>query len=245
MTATLAALFTPRYIDRDGSRRYAWGEWSPKLGGPRFDLTNLGGDDGHLTLIVGLVLCTFYVKIPVRHNWEMWEEAIGFYFSEDALVLEWPWKVKIGKRVRKNIFLYYPWSLDFYKRWEAVIDGDFNKAGQYDRNARHWVELPRRLGHGKIGTKAVYDYTYTLKSGEIQRRKATVYVDRMEWRRRWLPFLPLFNLVRDCIAVSFDGEVGERSGSWKGGCTGCGYELQVGESVEACLRRMERERIFK
>jgi hypothetical protein len=244
LSKDLSELLKPRFIRDDGSRRYTWGEWSPAWGYPSLHLTNLGNDDDCLTLIIGIFFCTFYIKIDVPHKWEMWENAIGFYFSEEALVLEWPWGGRQKHGVKK--FLYYPWSLDFYKRWEAIVDGGWSdKLGGWDPNERHWVELPRRLGHGKIGTKAVYDFKYVLKSGEVQERKATVYVDRMEWRRRWLRWTPLFNLVRDCINVSFDGEVGERTGSWKGGCTGCGYELKPGESIGDCLARMERERKFK
>ena len=47
------------------------------------------------------------------------------------------------------------------------------------------------------------------------------------------------------IDVQFDGEVGERSGSWKGGTVGCGYDKLPHESIEQCLRRMEKEREFK
>ena len=46
------------------------------------------------------------------------------------------------------------------------------------------------------------------------------------------------------IGVSFDGEVGEETGSWKGGCVGCGYEMLPGEVPLDTLRRMERDRKF-
>jgi len=44
--------------------------------------------------------------------------------------------------------------------------------------------------------------------------------------------------------VKFSDEVGERTGSWKGGVIGTGSEMRPGESPEQCLRRMERERKF-
>lgn len=47
-----------------------------------------------------------------------------------------------------------------------------------------------------------------------------------------------------CIDVQFDGEVGERSGSWKGGTVGCSYDKLPTEGIEQCLRRMEKEREF-
>lgn len=85
-----------------------------------------------------------------------------------------------------------------------------------------------------------HPYTYTLKRGEVQKRNATIYVERMIHRYKWTPI----RRVREYIDVRFDGEVGERSGSWKGGCTGCSYSLNPGETPLECLRRMERERKF-
>jgi hypothetical protein len=58
---------------------------------------------------------------------------------------------------------------------------------------------------------------------------------------RWLPFP---RRIYQGISVEFDGEVGERTGSWKGGTIGCGYELRPNESPYACLERMMRERKF-
>jgi hypothetical protein len=83
-----------------------------------------------------------------------------------------------------------------------------------------------------------------LKSGEVQHRTATVFIERMEWRPRIMRWQSLIRKVRTSIDVRFSDEVGERSGEWKGGCTGCGYELLPGENMEQCLRRMECERIF-
>ena len=89
-----------------------------------------------------------------------------------------------------------------------------------------------------------YPYIYILESGEVQERLATVKVKEMEWRRRWLPFTSLFNQVIRSIDVNFNKEVGERTGSWKGGTVGCGYELKKGETPYDCLKRMEKERKF-
>jgi len=54
----------------------------------------------------------------------------------------------------------------------------------------------------------------------------------------------LFALKKQSIDVSFSGEVGERSGSWKGGTIACGYTMLPDESAENTLRRMERDRKF-
>ena len=86
-----------------------------------------------------------------------------------------------------------------------------------------------------------YDYEYTLKSGVVQHVEATIRTEEMEWRRWWLPWRKIWHGIH----VEFDDEVGERAGSWKGGTTGCGYELLDGETPLKCLRRMEREREFR
>jgi hypothetical protein len=44
--------------------------------------------------------------------------------------------------------------------------------------------------------------------------------------------------------IEFNDEVGERTGSWKGGTLGCGYNLLPNETPLECLRRMEKERKF-
>lgn len=90
----------------------------------------------------------------------------------------------------------------------------------------------------------VFPYTYTLKSGEVQVRTAMVFVSRMTWRPLCLQWTSLFEKERTTIDVTFSDEVGERTGSWKGGTTGCSYELRPGETPEECLRRMEKERKF-
>lgn len=55
----------------------------------------------------------------------------------------------------------------------------------------------------------------------------------------------LFSKIRTDIDVEFDKEVGERTGSWKGGVLGCGWGLLPGETPYECLKRMERERLFR
>jgi len=87
-------------------------------------------------------------------------------------------------------------------------------------------------------------YRYVLKSGEVQERIATVFVSQMEWRPRCLKWTRLFAKIRTTIDITFNDEVGERTGSWKGGTTGCSWELRPNESPKEALRRMERERVF-
>lgn len=92
--------------------------------------------------------------------------------------------------------------------------------------------------------KFTYTYHYMLSSGEIQTREATVYVERRAWRPKCLKWTSLFEKVRTVIDIAFSDEVGERTGSWKGGTIGCSWELLSGETPEQALRRMEAVRKF-
>jgi len=91
----------------------------------------------------------------------------------------------------------------------------------------------------------VHLYRYLMRDGSIQERMATIYAERRTWTRKGLPaWLPGCRMSRTSIEVTFSDGVGERVNSWKGGCIGCAYDLKPGETMEACLRRMERERVF-
>jgi len=105
------------------------------------------------------------------------------------------------------------------------------------------VKMPwqwRHREHRILSEPESYPYTYTLCSGEVQKCIATIKAESRLWTRPWLPFKRL----SQSIDVEFSSEVGERSGSWKGGCTGCGYKMLPGEVPVDTLRRMERERKF-
>ena len=154
----------------------------------------------------------------------------GFTFSDRTLHLNWGHKTKI---------VYMPWMFD-HCRVEAMLrDGSFIP---YEWWTRHG-ETPEPADI----YRETFPYTYTLRSGEVQRRLATVTVERRSWCWHSRPFkwLRWPSMVRTSIDVAFDDEVGEGTGSWKGGCVGCGYDLQPGETPEQCLRRMEAERKFE
>lgn len=148
----------------------------------------------------------------------------GKYTNE--LWLMWGWK-------RKHISL--PWALNWYRTSLLLRNG--NWATKRRGGFKHFYgdDLPYQ---------ETFPYKYTLKSGEVQEVSATIKVEEREWRRNWLMFLPLFNLEKKTIEVKFDDEIGEETGSWKGGVTGCSYEMLPFETPKETLKRMEKERKF-
>jgi hypothetical protein len=89
-----------------------------------------------------------------------------------------------------------------------------------------------------------FDYTYVQRNGDVQKRTATVSVQRMFHRRQWLRWLSLGEKKWQYIDFTFDNEVGSETGSWKGGVLGSSETMLPGETVEETLRRMERTRRF-
>lgn len=100
----------------------------------------------------------------------------------------------------------------------------------------HW----KHREHLILSEPETHPYHYCLKNWTIQERTATIQVESMLWTRYWLPW----RMYRRSIDVKFNDEVGERTGSWKGGTIGCGYDLRADEAPLECLRRMEKERKF-
>lgn len=144
----------------------------------------------------------------------------------------------------KSKYIKMPWNLEWYRTsyleswgvnqpmiWLTEKKGDRKDYWDSEKwKDKFWNET--------------HPYTYVLESGEVQNRLANIKVKEMEWRRRWLMWTTLFNRVIRSIDVEFNGEVGERTGSWKGGTIGCGYEIRPNESPYQCLKRMEQERKF-
>lgn len=190
---------------------------------------------GRWTLHIHLGWPNIFVRLPWLRSRTMPVDGMldswGFSFTAfdggfpDAVHLNWGHRTKI---------LRMPWA------WEHHLTEVQRADGSWAPRRSVWCD-----GDDEDGRHiAAFPYIYALKSGEVQRRTATVYVHRIEWRWRWFQRLPWPRLKRQSIDVRFDDEVGERAGSWKGGCIGCSYEMLPGETVEQTLRRMERERKF-
>ena len=133
---------------------------------------------------------------------------------------------KIGRKVYRISDNYY----DSY----VMIDGSIKK----EYNKSFWEKK-----WDNILLKQIFDYTYILKNGNVQKRKATVKVKELEWRRYFLIWFKWKAKVNKCIDIEFDNEVGEKSGSWKGGVIGTSYHfLNDSETIEECFRRFEKNK---
>lgn len=178
----------------------------------------------------------FNIELP--SDWH--EERLGWIrvgagLSRFGLAFPWRWVVPDNYQCSgpQYGFLFSHDSLHLH--W-----GKSN--GKRDDPAK-FIQMPwgwRFKEHIILSEKETHDYTYTLNSGEVQKRKATICKESRLWQRPWTPW----KLYKEAIDVEFNGEVGERTGTWKGGTIGCGYELHQGETTLQCLRRMEAEREF-
>lgn len=229
----LLRLFGARWRDGARSFRMSWGEIS--FGRPGWALgLNLFGDPSHFSLHIHVWrIVNAYIRLPflrrfAREPEEMMETWGASYEAEmGTLVLRWgakykhvnmPWRnwVHIAHEVRRADGSWVP----FVGSWE----GDKQPDGRATES---------------------HPYRYLLTSGEKQEVTATIHVERRSWRLKWLRWTSRFQRVSHSIDVQFSGEVGERSGSWKGGTIGCGYGLRENETPRECLRRMEQERRFR
>jgi len=236
-------------------------EWL--FGKARFHI-GFGIDDYDLTIAFCVPLMSLYLSIESRKWLRRWQPMECSKYLGDPILL--PTRRECSVSIHDGTVWFHPWiDPNEWRRsdpwWRRGVNWCFNP---FDwRHIRHSVQCadwsrgtaPYTYWVPFVGTweqekqpdgreLMVYPYRYVLKDGTVQDRTATIYVSQMEWRPRCLQWTSLFAKVRTTIDITFDDEVGERTGSWKGGTTGCSYELRPGETPLECLRRMEKERIF-
>lgn len=219
------------YLNRRSEYK-RWISFYPRFDGIRFQIGVGSYFDSRIQISLCLGWGVLYINLPIftKNTDECDPPQYGFYYHSRAF-----W-INKGKKVKK---ISMPYELIWVRTSSLRKDGTWEhemKGGE----RKHFYEDKWK----KILWSETYPYVYTLKRGKIQYRKATVKVEEREWRWRWFQWTTLFSLKRRTIAVDFNDEVGERTGSWKGGCTGCGYNMNDGELPEQTLRRMEKERKF-
>lgn len=193
-----------------------------------------------------------------------WREVAGLYIGLRGLqfTVEFPstWHEHRKGTVWVSLGVLYghcsfPWPWAYKDHWQCsgpVFGFQFhadmlwikygNPTGSRDSPCLTiWMPWTwKHIRHSVLGEKETHPYVYVLKSGATQWRAATIRPEQREWRRWWLPM----RRVSTYIDVEFNAEVGERTGSWKGGVTGCSYEMQPGETPAETLYRMQQERAF-
>lgn len=227
-----------RFIDNNFKTwRFTWGEISFGTLGLALDYTAGVQFDQRPHIQIRLPLIQAFLYIPVNHFYDgniFQRPSWGFYYNEKALVL------KFGQWSK---YIHMPWSWEHYRHDVLMADGRWKRVAknyylgeQFNPDAQpyNWTDKWQEK----------HEYHYCLKNWTVQECMATIGVEEREWRWRWLMWLPFPRKINRTIDISFSDEVGERSGSWKGGTLGCGYELNNDETPLECLRRMERERKF-
>lgn len=214
---------------RDGPRQYRmrWGELSLFKRGVAFELCLF---EDHYSLHVHVLWVSAFITLGFLRRWhrephEMMESWGISLSPEMGLHLRWGSRTKI---------VYMPW-----RDWVQTAHEVRRKDGSWVPFVGSW-QKDREPDGRELET---YPYRYVLRSGEVQQREATIYVERRTRKLKWLRWL-MWGRTTYAIDVHFSDEVGERTGSWKGGCIGCGYELRPNETPRECLLRMERERKF-
>lgn len=226
-------------------------EWH--LWGSYFGLAMVIGDDD-VTISLGIPPVSLYLNLDTRFPFiaPILPRRKSDYYPDLDLIDE----REIGIRVHSGVVWINLWSRknEFRSRDPWWIRGMNFSINPFEWTfVRHEVLAADgwKLRSNNVMDKSGpamqtenFSYRYVLKNGQVQNRTATVGIERRAWRPRCLKWTSLFEKVSTVIDVRFSDEVGERTGSWKGGCIGCGYDLLPGESAEQCLRRMEKERKF-
>lgn len=87
-------------------------------------------------------------------------------------------------------------------------------------------------------------YRYTLKSGRVQERTARLSISERGYCPWFLAWTDLPLIKYTSLDIDFSDEVGDQTGTWKGGVTGTSETMRRGETVYATFRRFERDRKF-
>ena len=228
-------------INKD-SIDFKWGYFAPR---PSFQVQLHRGTyfNQRYAITLALGYGVLHVKLPFKtklregcdmpqygiaiHNDTFWVYKGGFYDES------------IGQVQDRNSS--WAWYLPFFS---YEFDGHW-----VQDKKRQWVLMGNRHNDGPEAWKfrevdaytETHHYQYTLQSGKVQERTATCSIEKRKWHRKWFPFLTRTSQIID---IEFSDEVGESSGSWKGGTIGCSYEMMPADTIESCLRRMEKERKF-
>lgn len=217
--------------------RFTWGEIN--LFSKDFGATWRVRQHERSVLNLSFVLASVYVYTPsfgVKSAPFGESPAYGFYLYPSLF----KWQDTVFEWNKKGFRWYMPWTYDWYST--ELLDWNQNVIVKEIKDKRNWEEYYKASNDyaEKNGTR--HPYTYILKNGKKQETTALIKgIERRTWRMRALPFI---KHSQTTIGISFENEIGERAGSWKGGVIGTSEIMLPNETPEQTLRRMERDRKF-
>ena len=166
------------------------------------------------------------------------------FFKSDSFWIGW------GTKLKK---FDLPWAYEWMRTSRAIKmteDGRdvaewlTEKSKRYPKvtleetiSKNHWDEPYTSMLY-----KERHEYTYTFKDGSVQKVMCTVRISEREWRQHWLRWTSWRTKTRRTIDVDFDTEVGEETGSWKGGVMGTGNTMKPGQTIFEALQHMMKTR---
>lgn len=234
----------PRWMKLLGVRRinkksidFKWGYFAPRPG-LKFILHRGGYFDQRWGVTLSFIYGVFHFYLPFKtklsEGCDPPQYGIGVHSNTLWLYTGGEYDESIGQCTGKR---WMTWDLPFFS---YVFRGHWIK----DKSL-NWTLVDGGVGSYEFrrsgGYVETHPYRYTLRNGTVQERTATCTIEKREWHRKWFPFLKKRSEVID---IEFSDEVGERTGSWKGGTIGCSHELKPNETILESLRRMEAERKF-
>lgn len=227
------------YGGRDRSYKFSWGEialWTKNLG--------IHWSGGEYCYEPKLVIQAYFINAYIP-TWSFGvkpgefgvpETRFGFYLYSS--LHNWNSTVFFFGKWSKHVDM--PWTYE----WERteLLDWNMQTVCEEVVGKRDWDKWYKETEAWVKDNAKTFDYTYVLKNGTVQNRKATCHIERRTWKIRWAPWV---KNIRTTLEVAFNDEVGERTGTWKGGTIGTSCELLPNETPEQALRRMEKEEKFE
>lgn len=228
-----------KFKQKDGnSYEFKWGTFTPNWG-LVFELIEFSKrkeSENHSWYLAFLfIFGKFWIPLPkwlpkrqfsemgqtdIRH----WGFATGAGMGGHNIVFRWN---KIYKPIE------FPWALTHVRTEHLMLDGSWQTEPKWDS-----VNPTREDFEAQVA-KEIHSFKYVLRNGTVQYRLATIHVKEWEWRYKWLRYIPIFRHISRRIDIEFSNEIGERSGSWKGGTMGTAYKMLPNELPSEALYRFQ------
>lgn len=140
----------------------------------------------------------------------------------------------------------HEWDNGKSKNWSKLLpwkQWDFKRVSIYNPDGEHFYTHCGRGDYDQLYAQkeACPKLQFEFEDYDEERITATCMIEEREWRKGsgWFKWLRFFfkPMIRRSLEINFSAEVGRGKGSYKGGTTGHGIEMQDGESVEQAFRR--------